>query len=223
MNLRTSTKIALVALLFLTAYAIAQQTPTAPDLAKIVQHEGWKVVNRTAQMVQGAPTPTISFDAQPGDGVAWLDGCDFKNGIIEVDIKGKDVQGASFVGVAFRGVDDKTFDAVYFRPFNFLSTDSVRRGYSVQYVSYPDYSWEKLRQEHPGKYENQITSPPDPGSFFHARIVVERPKIAVYVNHSIEPCLVVEELSARTGGWVGLWTGNYSDGAFTNLIITENE
>jgi creatinine amidohydrolase len=53
-------------------------------------------------------------------GVVWLDGYDFSDGVIEVDMLGRSqpVQG-SFLGVAFRVVDAKTHDVVYFRPFNF--------------------------------------------------------------------------------------------------------
>ncbi len=43
----------------------------------------------------------------------------FRNGTIECDIREKDVQGQSFVGITFHGVDSTTYDAIYFRPFNF--------------------------------------------------------------------------------------------------------
>jgi hypothetical protein len=85
------------------------------------------------------------------------------------------------------------------------------------------YTWNKLRQEHPQKYENTVNPVPDPGSFFHAKIVVEKPKISVFVNDAKEPALIVNELSDRTGGWVGLWVGNYSDGTFANLKIIKKE
>jgi len=42
------------------------------------------------------------------------------------------------VGIAFHGSDNKTLDAIYFRPFNFQSTDPVRKIHAVQYVSHPD-------------------------------------------------------------------------------------
>jgi len=83
------------------------------------------------------------------NGVAYLQGIELGNGTIELDIRGKDVQQQSFVGVAFHGVDDTTYDAVYFRPFNFRTDDQARRKRAVQYVSHPTYPWQKLRAEHP--------------------------------------------------------------------------
>lgn len=166
---------------------------------------------------------TVHLTAQPGEGTAWFEGMDFKNGRIEADITGKNAPGQSFVGIAFRGVDDTIYDAVYFRPFNFKSDDPVRKGHSVQYISHPDFPWHKLRQEHPKKYENPVDPPPDPDSFFRAKIVIEKPRISVFVNDCEEPCLVVEELSERTGGRIGLWMGNNSDGTFTDLKIIPAE
>ncbi len=81
---------------------------------------------------------------------------DFSNGAIKFDVKGKNVVQQSFVGFAFHRQDEKTYDAIYFRPFNFTSTDTARRLRSVQYISMPGYSWEKLRETFPGKYENKV-------------------------------------------------------------------
>src|SRR3990170_33745 len=57
----------------------------------------------------------------------WMKNIDFKNGVIELDIRGKDVSGESFVGVAFHGIDNHTYDAVYFRPFNFRNEERKDR------------------------------------------------------------------------------------------------
>jgi len=57
----------------------------------------------------------------------------------------------------------------------------------------------------------------------HVSIVIERPKVSVYVNAAREPSLVVEELSDRTGGGIGLWVGPGQGGYFANLRITPPE
>jgi len=212
--------ISVLLIAFTGEFSLAQENYTAPDLSKIIAGDGWKIINRKAELIDDSIGKVVHLNSQPGDGVAWLENFDFENGVIEVDIKGKDAQGSSFVGVAFRVVDEETYDAVYFRPFNFMSVDSVKKDHSVQYVSQPDYTWQKLRGEFPGKYENPVNPVPDPDSFFHAKIVIEKPKVSVYVNNSSEPSLVVDELSSRTGGWVGLWVGNYSEGMFSSLKIT---
>jgi hypothetical protein len=190
-----------------------------PDLAQIASGEGWTVVNRKATTEREGERTVVTFDARPGDGVAWLDGIEFEDGTIEVMIRGKNNPGRSFVGVAFRGVDDQTYDAVYFRPFNFVADNDLSRSHMVQYISHPDYTWSRLREEHTGEYENEIVDPPNPDEFFRARIVVSKPEVRVYVEDDTEPCLVVNELSDRTGGLVGLWMGNGSDGSFADLVI----
>ncbi|HSR17108.1 MAG TPA: hypothetical protein VLM39_03355 [Ignavibacteriaceae bacterium] len=203
--------------------SFAQDTTIIPDLTKIVSNEGWKLSNRDVSIKAENQTEFVFFNAQEGDGLAWLEGFEFNNGIIEADIKGKDLQGSSFVGIAFRGLDEQTYDAIYFRPFNFKSEDPVRKGHAVQYISQPIYTWQKLREEHPEEYENPIDPAPDPNSFFHIKIIVEKPKVSVFVNDAEKPCLVVNELSGRTDGWVGLWVGNYSEGSFANLKITRQK
>jgi len=213
----------LASVLSLAGFCLAQENVITPDLSKVVKNDGWKIVNRNARTFEENGKSGVYLDEQPGDGIVWLQGFEFNNGTIEVDLKGRDIQGASFVGIALRGVDENTYDAVYFRPFNFLSQDSLRRGHSVQYISHPTYTWEKLRQESPGKYENKIDNPPDPNSFFHAKIVVQKPKVTVFVNDNIMPSLVVGELSERKGGRIGLWVSNYSDGYFANLKIIKKD
>lgn len=77
-----------------------------------------------------------------------------------------------------------------------------------------------LRSEHPGVYEKAVVPEPDGDQWFHVRIVVQRPKVSVYVNDRTEPCLVVDELSDRANGSIGLWVGEGSPGDFANLRVT---
>ena len=205
----------------ISGISLAQNKTTIPDLSKIVNEDGWRLFNRKAEIISENGTVAVNFNSQPGDGFARLTDFEFNNGTIEVDIKGKDVQQGSFIGIAFRGLNDSTYDAVYFRPFNFLSADLARKSHSVQYISQPIYTWSKLRKEFPGKYENAIEPSPNPNEFFHAKVVIEKTSIKVFVNGLEQPSLIVNELSDRNGGWVGLWVGNYSDGTFTNLKITK--
>ena len=192
----------------------AQQKTVTPDLSKVADSKIWTTANRTFNFKDGA----IFMDAKEGDGLAHLNDFTFENGTIELDIKGRDEQGRSFVGVAFHGLNDSTYDAVYFRAFNFKNPE--RSNHSVQYISEPVYTWSKLRNEHPNQYENTVKPVPSPNDWFHATIVVEFPSVKVYVNNSTEPSLAVNQLSTRKKGWLALWVGNGSDGYFKNLKIT---
>jgi 3-keto-disaccharide hydrolase len=196
------------------------QTVDTLNFAAVGTDPHWKVVGRSASIVDIKGKHALRLSEGPGMGVVWLDSYDFANGTIEVDILGRSqpVQG-SFVGIALRVVDGTTHDAVYFRPFNFRAADSTQHVHAVQYVSHPDWTWQQLRTERPGQYERAIVPEPDGDEWFHVRVDVRRPKIQVFVNNSATPTLVVDELSARTHGPIGLWVGEGSGGYFANLRV----
>ena len=153
------------------------------------------------------------------DGIAWLKDVHFSTGTIDIDLRGKDVQQQSFIGIVFHGVDTSTYDAIYFRPFNFRTTDPVRKIHAVQYISEPLWPWEKLRTERNGQYEKGIDPPPLGTDWFHAKIVVSKTDIKVYVNHANTPSLTVNKLNDRKDGKIGVW--DYAlPGDFANLTIT---
>lgn len=154
------------------------------------------------------------------DGILWLKDVNFKTGTIDIDLRGRDVFQESFLGIAFHGVDTTTNDVIYFRPFNFQTTDTLRRKHTVQYISEPDFPWDKLRKEHPLVYENAVNPFPLAEAWFHARIVVNANDIIVYVDHSDKPSLTVKKLNNRQNGLVGLWSSGLP-GDFANLVITQ--
>jgi len=189
------------------------------DLINLLENDKIEPFNRKLSPFSEGDKNGIRFSKNIGDGIAWLKGVEFSNGIIELDIRGKDVLQGSFVGVAFHGVNNDTLDAIYFRPFNFQSTDSVRKIHAVQYISHPDFTWYILREKYNGKYEKAVIPAPNGNDWFHAKIVVQYPKVTVYVNGYSEPSLVIDKLNERKTGKIGLWVGNSSDGDFSNLQI----
>lgn len=220
MKRRIAVRVCGLAIAFLIETALFAGPPVGGTVEKVDLSAATRQIHnrRVAPLVDGDRSG-IRLDEAAGDGLVWFPETRFSNGTIELDIRGRDLPGRSFVGVAFHGVDAETFDAVYFRPFNFQSEDPARRAHSVQYISHPVYTWNKLRSEHPGQYEKAIESTPQPNDWFHARIVVEHPKVRVFVNGAGEPSLVVDQLSRRGEGWVGVWVGNGSNGDFANLTV----
>jgi len=195
----------------------AQQNVIIPDLTKINDSNLWGLHNREINIDK-----EVHLDGKSGNGLLWIKEPIFTNGRIELDIKGKDERGKSFVGLAFHGLNNSTYEAIYFRPFNFKNPD--RNGHSVQYISHPEYPWYKLRQEHPEKYENTISPVPEPNDWFHVTIIIKYPTVNVFVNNSEKPSLTIEQLISRRVGWIGFWVGNNSEGYFRNLkIIPEQE
>jgi hypothetical protein len=186
------------------------------DLAERLSAGKLRVVNREVTTIQG--TRGVHLHQRPGTGIAWVEGSEFGDGTIELDVRGRDVFQQSFVGVAFHRRDDATYEAVYLRPFNFRATDPARRMHAVQYIAVPDYGWQKLRQDFPEEFENPVDSSVDPTAWVRLRVVVKGQTIQIYVGQATSPTLEVRKLGTHDRGMVGLWTD--SGGDFANLRIT---
>jgi glyoxylase-like metal-dependent hydrolase (beta-lactamase superfamily II) len=201
--------------------AASAQAPKAirPDFVRLADGQGARVVNRTLSSQQEGDRAVARLDARPGDGLVLLDGVQMGDGVIDVDLRGRDVPQQSFVGIAFHVVDSTQYDAVYFRPFNFRAAGPEQRAHAAQFVSHPLYTWQKLRAERTGQFEKAIDPPPDPTTWFHARVVIANSKVEVYVNRATTPSMVVDDLGSAKSGGVALWVGNGSDGSFANLAI----
>jgi hypothetical protein len=178
-----------------------------------------RVVNRDATPTQGR-ADAIHLSERPGNGIAWVEGTDFAQGTIEVEIRGRDVLQQSFVGVAFHRRDDDTYEAVYLRPFNFRAEDPARHQHAVQYVSVPDFDWPQLRKEFPEEFENPVDASITPTGWVPVRLVINAKSIEIYVGAAKTPTLEVRKLGALNRGTVGLWAGNTSDGDYANLRLT---
>ncbi|MEN8123470.1 MAG: family 16 glycoside hydrolase [Bacteroidota bacterium] len=201
-----------ITLLTVWANVSGQQNEIIPDLSKCSDSTIWTLHNREIHIDK-----EVHLNGKPGNGILWINAPIFRNGKIELDIKGKNERGKSFVGLAFHGLNDSTYDAVYFRPFNFKNPE--RKVHSVQYISHPEYTWHKLRKNHPEKYENLVSPVPEPTDWFHVTIKIDYPNVKVFVNNSHESSLTIEQLSSRKEGWIGFWVGNNSEGFFKNIKI----
>jgi hypothetical protein len=162
----------------------------------------------------------IHVSAAEGPGVVWIDGTDFGEGSIEVDVRGKDVLQQSFVGVAFHRKDDQTYESVYVRPFNFQATDPSRRNHAVQYMQVPEFDWPVLRQKFPEEFERAVHPSLTPTDWLTLRVGVRGGRIHVSVGDVANETLTARKLGTLERGQVGLWVGNNSDGDFANLRIT---
>ena len=221
MKLLKNNVLSLLLLLFSATASSGERIVFVPDLAKITQPAEWTVHNRTATFIKDQQQGSVSFDAQPEAGIAWLKNnlIGSENLTIEVDLKGSDEKDKSYLGIAFNGQDEKNYEAVYFRPFNFNAADPMRKSHAVQYIAEPDHPWEQLRKDQPGSYENAISPPVNPNEFFHLKMILNKQQLRVFVNNATEPTLTVERLTADKTGWIGFWMGKNSAGAFKNLTI----
>jgi len=174
-------------------------------------------------------------DAAPAgvaDGVQLvvLNKTEFQDGVIEIELTGEPAATAGggargFVGVAFRVNLDAAKDAVkyecfYLRPTNGRADDQVRRNHSTQYISYPDFPWQRLRKEFPEKYESYVDLVP--GEWTKVKIEVRGDKARLYVHDAAQPVLVVNDLKQGPGqGQLALWVGAGTVAHFANLRVSK--
>jgi len=160
------------------------------------------------------------------DGYALVKGLRFHNGTIDLDAAGAPAPGAEagargFIGINFRIQADRAhWENLYIRPTNGRAADQLRRNHSTQYTSYPDWPWDRLRNETPGMYESYTDMAA--GEWTHLRIVVHGTDASLFVGPADQPCLVVHDLKlGDVEGSVALWIGPGTEGYFRNLKISE--
>ena len=115
----------------------------------------------------------------------------------------------------------ETFDAIYLRPFQFKESDPKLRRRGIQYISLPQFTWRKLREQFPEKYENEVTSSPDPDAWIKMKVVINGSVISVFIDYGKVPVLVVNKLTSTKNGKIGFYTGDTSGGDFANLRVTK--
>ena len=188
--------------------------------AVLFQEEDIRVVNREIVSISDSGSE-LSLNNQKGAGMAVLNGASFEEGVIEVELKGENNPGKSFVGIAFNIQNDSTYEAVYFRPFNFQSDEPNRRAHSVQYIYHPNNGWKYLRTNHEGVYEAEFPRRPSPDDWFKVMLQIDEKKVMVYDLETNTEILSVERRTDQVSNMLGLWTGFDSKGSFRNLKIQE--
>lgn len=195
--------------------------PLGAQTAERLDAHGVSVASATYQGKTAVHIDALP-DAQNGQSYAIVKGSRFHNGTIDVDLAGKPSANANagargFIGIAFRMQGDH-YEYIYLRPTNGRADDQVRRNHSTQYAAQPDYDFDRLRKESPGKYESYVDL--EPGVWTHFRIVIEGTKARLYVHDAAQPCLIVDDLKlGDSEGMVALWVGPGTEGYFANLKI----
>jgi hypothetical protein len=156
---------------------------------------------------------------------AKVKGVSFRNGSIEVKVLSKLAKDApdfarGFIGVAFRiNNDNSKFECIYVRPQNARVDNQLRRNRSTQYLSFPDFKFDRLRKEAPGEYESYADMALD--EWIDLRIEVKDAQAKLFINNSKQPVLVVNDLKhgPQATGAIGLWVDAGTEGYFRDLKI----
>jgi len=154
-----------------------------------------------------------------------IKGINFKNGTIEVKVLSMLLKNApdfarGFIGVAFRINDSNTkYESIYLRPVNARVDDQVRRNHSIQYYSYPDYKFDRLRKESPERYESYADM--EMNKWITIRIEIKDAQAKLFINKNQQPSLVVNDLkhSANASGAIALWVDIGTEGYFKDVKI----
>ena len=176
-------------------------------------------------VVKVSKDPAVTMADEPT--YVKLKGTDLKDGTIEVNVLSRLLSNApetarGFIGIAFRANGDNTkFECIYIRPTNGRANDQVRRNHSIQYFSYPDYKFDRLRKEAPERYESYA----DMGlnEWIKMKIVVNGAEAKLFLNNNKEPSLIVNDLKhgADLSGAVALYVDNGTEGYFADVKISK--
>jgi hypothetical protein len=158
-----------------------------------------------------------------------IKGIDFRNGTIEVKLLSRLLKNApdfarGFIGIAFRISDNNTkYESIYLRPVNARVDDQVRRNHSIQYYSYPDYKFDRLRKEAPERYESYADM--EMNKWITMRIEVKDAQAKLFLDNNKQPSLIVNDLKhgADLSGSIGLWVEVGTEGYFKDLKITNSD
>jgi hypothetical protein len=215
----------------LTGLLDAQQLNQPPLVRSVsLRLEGLELHYVTVEPLQYRGRSALRLvDAAPGHGddvsrIAVVKSTSMRDGVIEVSLAGDTLPDApqdsrGFVGVAFRVAGEPPhYECFYLRPKNGRSEDQLRRNHSAQYISVPGFSWHKLREESPGKYESYVDLVP--GEWTNVKIQIENRSARLYVNGSDQPALIVQDLKQPVEkGSVALWVGSGTIAYFTDLTL----
>ncbi|WP_188876160.1 family 16 glycoside hydrolase [Sphingobacterium alkalisoli] len=218
--------IRIILFLFLFATESAYSQKINLDVSKLVPVNVYMEVDdlQGESIVRVVKDSTVKEADEPT--FVRIKNANFKNGIIEVEVLSRLLSTASptdrgFIGLAFRINDmNSNFESIYLRPTNGRAEDQVRRNHSIQYFSFPDYKYDRLRKENPEKYESYA----DMGlnEWIRMKIEIEGDQARLFLNEDKQPSLIVKDLKqgADTSGAVGLFVDVGTEGYFRNLRIS---
>ena len=158
-----------------------------------------------------------------------IKGSNFKNGTIEVKVLSRLLKNApdfarGFIGVAFRINDSNTkYESIYLRPVNARVEDQVRRNHSIQYYSYPDYKFDRLRKESPERYESYADM--EMNKWITMRIKIKDAQAKLFLDNNTQPSLIVNDLKHGTdlSGAIGLWVEIGTEAYFSDVRILRDK
>jgi hypothetical protein len=219
-----STKLVAITCLFAVFQSLSAQNIKL-EASNLEAHQTYMSIEKLMgkQVLRVAKDSTVKAVDEPT--YVRIKGIDFQDGIIEVKVLSRLLKTArpsdrGFIGIAFR-IDEQhsKFEGIYIRPTNGRADDQVRRNHSIQYFSYPNFKFDRLRKEAPETFETYA----DMGlnEWITMRIEVKGKEVKLFLNNSQYPVLLVKDLKLgdKASGGIGLWVDVGTEGYFRDLKV----
>lgn len=216
-----------LSLLFISNQIIGQQVKL--DITNLIPNKVYMTIDKldSKDVIKVIKDSTVKEADEPT--FVRIKNIDFTDGVIEVKVLSRLLPTASptdrgFIGLAFRiDKNNSKFESIYIRPTNGRADDQIRRNHSIQYFSFPDYKFSRLRKESPEKYESYA----DMGlnEWINMKIVVKGNRAKLYLNDHQYPSLIVNDLKhgAAASGGIGLFVDVGTEGYFSDLKVSANQ
>lgn len=195
---------------------------------KVIKFKGKKVL-KIERDLNALPFDSTNVEATVDEPhYARLVGLDdFENGTIEVKMYSQ-IQNpppysgvAGFIGVYFRiKEDDSAFEGIYLRPKVGRIDNQLYRNHAVQYISYPEYKFDRLRTIAPFKYES--SAPVALNEWITMRIEVNGETAEMFINDAKYSTFIIDKMLGKNKfGGVGLYVDVGTIGYFRDLKVTK--
>ncbi|MFT8320063.1 MAG: hypothetical protein ABF649_04090 [Bacillus sp. (in: firmicutes)] len=204
------------------------------DLGTLPEGAVLQSVTATPVTIEGKQALRVTLTDEVSKGVPDVDFVDmptflmipavFKNGTISVNVYSRLRDDApdharGFAGLSYR-IGDDSFEAAYVRPLNGLKVnpEPPRDKRAVQYFAYPDWRFERLRQEYPdGRFEAGANI--GPSEWINLKLEIDETRLTVFVDGN-ERLTLDKTMAEVTTGNIGLFVDIGTEAFFSNLQVT---
>ncbi|MGP9790922.1 hypothetical protein [Roseinatronobacter sp. NSM] len=146
-----------------------------------------------------------------------------EDGVIEIDLCARLLPDApeyarGFIGIAYRVQSDlSAYESIYIRPANGIcySPAPPRNQRGIQYYSFPDWPFDTLREEDPGRYEAAADIALN--RWHNLKIELRGRNFKAMIDGALT--MEGEGKVSPAAGQIGLWVDIGTDGFFENLRI----
>ncbi len=188
-----------------TAFCSAQSFSFLEDF----QNGSLEFINRE---MDDANNKRIQILGKNDIGFLWINTFDFVEGNIDLDLKGLDASPQRYIGLAFYGQNDTTYQALCISPYALLNEDFTLRKNAIKYFATP------IPKEINALLCDEVAKSTI-NRWFHCRLQVKNKKVEVYIDDNATPSFSSNLIDGKVGGKFGVFFSAGAGGEFGNIKI----